>query len=642
MFKSILNLWLIVFIIIINTALLAEDSCPRIRIALMLVDLNKEAYEQLIRQFPFQTKEFFMNEIKQKVLRKFQTLSDKDLQVDLLDNNPGYDYVLRYFVYLIACAEKKNKVSGERENFACYHFSGVLYRHDPCGLNSTSVLAFSKEELDLDLAVDGFVRGFQPLKSRLEIIEREHPVPPRGPRIEQGKAPSPVSALKEERIVHLETFLKNCRGEAVNFARKYAAIASRANGERGIFKPYDESASAKINNLWFIAPGQNGKIAFKYELKKGFEAGQEKLKIVACGIGGSVEKELIVEIQGLELKVIAEKKEINPGETVYLKLLLLRYDLSGKRDAVANQELKLKVSGLEDGKVYPDKNLVTDEKGEVKIRYTAGRTDRLVSFKTEFQPEGYNETLKAQESVQVKKEGALAIEIKMLIDCSQDQGRGYSTFKGDFEVSGVMKLSNTRKNSLQYTPENVGISGSYIGRNYLKNPPKDCPQSLVWETTFSGNRKLEKGEISLTYLSDEEAILKLFFPCSEINGKTRLLKEKCLWGDEKFVALAGINVVKIIKLLKGKSEIVGSVSSNDPNLGTFSAAPYLTLIFNYYDPGCLEKAMRIKNSKGSSGLEEMISGLNVLSGQLQTELQKTSSASIKGQVIVSWKLLRPE
>jgi hypothetical protein len=142
-----------------------------------------------------------------------------------------------------------------------------------------------------------------------------------------------------------------------------------------------------------------------YTLKKGMNAGQEPVQIQTCGLDNEAVKEIKILIDGLELKVKPENKEVFPGDETEISVNLSEVDENGAKKPVEGKHVQVDVKGLVDGQVYPSGDVITNPDGKVTLTYDAGDKDKRIVLKAKFQPKDYPESVEDEATISIASPG---------------------------------------------------------------------------------------------------------------------------------------------------------------------------------------------------------------------------------------------
>jgi len=333
----------------------AADSgtCSKPKVAVELEDFTDEAYQVLIRQYPFQTKEYWLSHIQQKMVEKLKANSP-GIDIFPMASGKEYDYYIEYNVSVIGCGEQERIGNLLSSKDTCYWVLGLLYSNDACGIAGVGFKSANIQYKDIDTAVTLFALQMGNIGTIAAAHERKRPIPPRGPQIRIDKEPQAVSPLEGERETVVEALVKNCKSEPVydKVGERFGVVAGPKQGQRGETHPVDENTTwQQAANAWRISPNAQGGAALKYKLTKGVKAETETLTFIACGLDKKAEKKQAVAIEGLEIRVKPQKTQIKPGENTRIDIDFAKVSVKGERKPIPGKELSLKIEGLKDGVV---------------------------------------------------------------------------------------------------------------------------------------------------------------------------------------------------------------------------------------------------------------------------------------------------
>jgi hypothetical protein len=113
------------------STLAQEGACTKPKVAVELGNFYSETFEVLIRQYPFKTKEQWIQDIQNEMLEKLRANSP-DVAIFPMGSAPDYEYYIRYYVAVIGCGEEEIIGGLTYSKDTCYWIIGTLYSKDAC------------------------------------------------------------------------------------------------------------------------------------------------------------------------------------------------------------------------------------------------------------------------------------------------------------------------------------------------------------------------------------------------------------------------------------------------------------------------------------------------------------------------------
>lgn len=488
----------------------AADSgaCTKPKVAVKLKDFDKIAYELLIRQYPFATKENWVQRVHSNLLEQLRA---KSPGVNFLppDSENDAEYVLDYSIALQVCGRdiKINELLQSTE--ACYLSNGEMKSKPACGTEVGTVLAARVQNRDIFASIALFVKGLGRLDTAIVEHERVRLIPPRGPRLDVKPPNRSISPLEDERETTIEALLTNCKGEAVydkDKKRRYAVLAGPRESERGQTKPSPERGDQPSGNEWYISPTEKGLVGLKYELKRGIRPVTETLKFDACGLGARVTQHAEIHIDGLEIRVKPQKTQVKPGEDTRIDIEFAKVSVKGERKPIPGKVVNLKIEGLKDGVLNPKDKVTTNAEGKATLVYQAGQNDRSIRIIAFYQPQNFPD--KAEESALItvqEGKGDLSVQINGSINWVGEDKDKRGTITSNFTISGTMTLHKQKHGSdyENYEIENLQMSYLHHAEFHNKKADKNCPDTLFLDVHGEGSTSIQKGRIIIRYPRDK-------------------------------------------------------------------------------------------------------------------------------------------
>lgn len=487
----------------------AADSgaCTRPKVAVKLKEFDKVAYELLIRQYPFATKENWIQRVHSNVLEQLRAKSPGVIFLPP-DSENDAEYVLDFLIALQACGRDIRIGELLAGTEACYWSHGVVKSKPACGTETGSVLAASVQNKDIFASIALFVKALGRLDTAIAEHEKVRLIPPRGPHLDVKPQNRRISPLEDERETTIEALLTNCKGEPVydkDKKRRYAVLAGPRESDRGQTKPSPERGDQPSGNEWYISPTEKGIIGLKYELKRGIRPATETLKFDACGLGARVTQRADIHIDGLEIRVKPQKTQVKPGEDTRIDIEFAKVSVKGERKPIHGKVVNLKIEGLKDGVLTPKDKVTTNAEGKATLVYLAGQNDRSVRISASYQPQNFPDKAEGATVITVQKgKGDLSVQINGSINWVGEDKDKKGTITSKFTISGTMTLHKQKQGGdyENYEIENLQMTYSHHAEFHNKKTDRYCPETVFWQVHGEGAVPIQKGRIIIRYPRD--------------------------------------------------------------------------------------------------------------------------------------------
>lgn len=409
---------LIISLLLININIYAQDGdCPKISVGVAKGEMTDGFLRKLVNDHPNKphAKEAWLSEIQDMVC---EALKNNNPGVKFIKIGSGagepYEYILNYLLSLEDIAEgdydfKESKI----DEFSKYYYeimSSLSSLHG-CGPTFYVYEFITNRSRTLNGAIESNVRDHFSIENKIKRFERENPVPPRDPELTVELDPDFVSPLKEERILKVKATVVNCLGAPAYDVNPYQFVyyspeeSDRGNLDFKVDQGYigmNSGPQPGVNTL-VVYTIADGTAEAEYELERGVDKGTQTISIKTCGlVSYMIQKEKVIKIKGLEVKVRPTRKEIYQEEETDIILSLKKTDPDGKDEPVSGKKLSVKITGLSNGEIRPKSNYVTNSRGEVRLHYKAGDKDEMIQVSASFQPEDYPDKASGKASIKVK------------------------------------------------------------------------------------------------------------------------------------------------------------------------------------------------------------------------------------------------
>ena len=130
----------------------------------------------------------------------------------------------------------------------------------------------------------------------------------------------------------------------------------------------------------------------------------DKFKIYVCGIRREVSKKVFIPIAGIVLRGESEGYVL-PEKTTEIKFHLAKLMPQGGEQPLGGKSVRLSPEGLIDGTVSPTGKTLTQQDGDITVRYKAGLKEKTMTVHATFQPKNYTEKAHASASVTTIEKG---------------------------------------------------------------------------------------------------------------------------------------------------------------------------------------------------------------------------------------------
>jgi hypothetical protein len=403
--RGILIFALLLTVFLYQHALGQEDPCSKPKVAAVMELVEEgEFVKHLNEQHPSQPRDSWLYQIREKVLEELKMNSPGTQFIPVTGEIPeDCDYYFRYILSLIGAGEDIEVAGLQISEYTAYHMSSKLCSHPRCGEAGRVLNVEITEDEDINHAIERNIADHGDIGARIKEHEETHPVPPRGPEMETSQDREYVSPLEEERKQQIKIDVTNCEGKAVYDKFHGQLVYLPRYTEKGEIEPtkgFPQELLVTDNQVILIIVRPVGASA-TYTLKKGMQAGQEPVQIQTCGLDNEAVKDIEIHIDGLELKVKPEKKEVLPGDETKIYVDLSEVDENGAKKPVEGKHVQVDVKGLVDGQVYPSGDVITNQNGKVILTYDAGDKDKRIVLGAKFQPNGYPESVEDEAAISI-------------------------------------------------------------------------------------------------------------------------------------------------------------------------------------------------------------------------------------------------
>jgi len=421
---------LIIYYLIASLASMGqtEDCYDKTIASIYLNALEEEVVNLLNEKYGEKTPEEWRDYIDSRIVDIMQKWHS-EIEFSSYRENPGIDphYFIYYVVAVIAIDGEMiipsietnyvDPITGwqvtewsdpEFESLPAYWIASKMVMNSPCVPNRRRIIAVEiSKDVELEQSIKNNAGLLSPLYRKVLYYEKDHPVPPRGPELEIEFEKKYLSIVNEDdREVEITGKVKNCLGEYVTDGTDGASIYFQKEVNRLEFRkaPACCADGPPHGDFHTILTNNDYEARGRYKVIKGIDASRETIKFGTCGIRTSseyyIERELV--IRGLEIKVKPDRTQVYYNENTDIRISLNETDPDDNTFPVKGKEIKLTISGVNNGTITPSDKYITDEFGEVILHYHAGDNDERIRITASFQPENYPEKTEDRASISVK------------------------------------------------------------------------------------------------------------------------------------------------------------------------------------------------------------------------------------------------
>lgn len=447
-----------------------EDDCSNRKIMIYL-DINDGALEMILADYTdeFETvdevKSFLGNSIR-------NSMKDRYKDVEFLESYSLWErvYTIRELedqkVRKIAAEELLRAVKGTEH---IYYIGIYGYGHDyhvVSHFTDLETLAIVKDtnvfkmyaDVDFYTLLDN-IHYMQTENdewlARIEENEAQCPLPPRDPKVTINLTNPRVSAANPETDININ--IVDCMGRPaycerfINKVRFGIQTGVLKTQKRGTLETHPAFIEDHGDPGWReLEFGEGGNIQpITYKLTKGFDAGEEKIKIRVPerGYRDNVFKTIVIPIYGIGLSTFPQKSILDFCEKNVIDISLYEQNDSGKQIPIEGATITINESKSKlRGGIILNNSAPTDEFGMTIIEYKAGPREGLVKIQLEYQPPGFDEPLVKVINFQVKSKEYIA-NINWY-ECRQVHGWG--VVESDFQSSSGAHTELNFEESFRY------------------------------------------------------------------------------------------------------------------------------------------------------------------------------------------------
>lgn len=446
-------------------------SCHKIRVGVKIEEVYPEVFDFLSEQTGSEKhRAVWLSELGE-ILMSCLRENSPDIEFIYLSGSPNadYDYLFKSLIALSGGGDDVVVKPGETiivgddifevpplygSEYTVYKVWSSLIMNSNCFPSRRYILAIeSGESEDIRRAILSSISGFgRGINFMLYERENQRPVPPRDPSVVTSHTLDYLSPLDEDtRKMKIYENVLSCQGvPAYYLAYHSQPVRFPSKTDRGKIEPVEGcKLEYSDSEIQYILVNQNGDAVGEYTLQKGITPLKETLTLSTCPLGNKpdIEREVEVIIRGLELKVDPERSQVAAGEEVIIRVDLHETDPDGGTYPASGREIELNIEGLADGSVSPSDKVSTDDNGEAKLIYRAGREDRKIKVTGTFTPTGYPEKVKGEAEIEVREphwEGLISMTESMQAG-EKESLLAALTPGGEYDISKNWKVKVTFK-----------------------------------------------------------------------------------------------------------------------------------------------------------------------------------------------------
>ncbi len=523
-----------------------EDTCSKPRVAVQLTEIHDEVFELLNSKGVPQPRESWILQIQGKVLEELRMGSPGIVFVPVGGFGGALptdcDYRFEYHLSIIGAGEDIEVAGGLQSEYTAYYMGSDLAQNSRCeGSDWLLDVEITKEDEDVFQTIEHNMESWGDIGTRIEEHERSHPVPPRGPALQDSQSRDYVSPLEEERSLDIKIDVTNCRGEPVYYVNPGQRVVLPKETERGEIEPthgFPQNFLVTGSQVILIIVKPEGASA-TYTLKKGTDPDLETIEMTTCGIDKEIVKETEIHIRGLELRVTPKKRRISPGEKTDIEIKLSRVDDKGNKEPLPEKQIELEIRGLVDGEVRPSDDIITDADGVAILEFSAGEHDKRVTFSAKFQPKKYDEFVHDEKTVSVGLRSDINATLTARFRHNHHSHK--VTESATYERQSRLIYDVTVEASFRYDKtyfseddstysqyyeltswEITGSSASYRGKS--ERVSEDKISTVIEEATGKAEKGDHTSSLDITFDAHTKKALEVNFPLFSVNfnGKDKV------------------------------------------------------------------------------------------------------------------------
>ena len=424
-----------------------ESDCNKTKVGVYFIELGDLVINHLNTKYGEQSTQAWLDDIDARVIEVLQVNSP---EIDFFSARNGKtsdpDYTFRYTLHLTA-------IDGE----ILVHADSVVYIQDFTGYEMTEYTDTEYEQetafwmssslvvnspcvpclqwlIDINLSSDLELQGviqkqsqkFWRLTNIIEAHENKRLAPAREPEMEISYDKPFISLLDEKsREMKVTVKVKNCKGQYVFYKGHSQPVYFEDELDRFKLESYKCLDPTHYKGHMVIIINKNLNANGIYKVIKGIEPLEQKISIGTCGI--SSQSEIYTEgkiiVKGLEIKVVPDKYQIYTDEIANIVVRFNEVNPNGNKEPISGRILDINIKGLVDGSISPKGNYNTNEKGEVHLRYKAGKKDKKIIITASYQPVNYPDVVSGSSYVNVMSNeyawnGSFNIDVTKRFQCN--------------------------------------------------------------------------------------------------------------------------------------------------------------------------------------------------------------------------------
>ena len=402
---------LLYLLFLVSFQILGDKDCSRPKLYVQ-VSYVEGTEKQLNTDYPFKSREQWLDEIVSAVIRETRQLASDKIEiiplekVVLTDNIPETpmaddsfqqtfdgEYHLNFCLGVIS---QRDNMSGIRDNSLHPAYSASIVIGDGAE-DGVYINSLTYENPDLYAAIRSglFQLAGRGLDRLIEEYEKTHFNALRNPEIEpELLSPDGVSPELAEREAKVSVITRDCRDQF----GEGTVIKVKKETERGStdIKKYWKQA-VPVDDYWKAKTTADGGIDFNFMLKRGTDPGVEEIEVYTIGRGNKkVSKVISIPVKGIKIEIRPDRQIVAPGEQTKIDVYLYKVDLKGQKDPLPGRKINIITKGLIDGKLSPESEATTSDNGHANLIYQAGMNDRNLKITAIYQPENYPDKVEGE------------------------------------------------------------------------------------------------------------------------------------------------------------------------------------------------------------------------------------------------------
>lgn len=424
-----------------------ETDCNKTKVGVYFIEIGDQVINHLNTKYGTQSREDWINYIDDQVVEALQKNSPEiDFFSSMKDNTSDPDYIFRYTLHLTAVDGEMlfagdsiiltkeidfwdgvEYTDAEYDQVTAFHMTGGLVVNTPCVPNLRWIIEINLvSDLELEGVITKLSQSFWRLSNIIEAHENRRLAPAREPKIEITYDKPFLSLLDEEsRKMKVTVKVKNCKGQIAYYPVHSQPVYYEDRLDRFNLKNHLCASQGHYKGHLIMLVYKNLETNGIYKVIKGVNPVEQKISIGTCGISSKSEiyTEGKIIVKGLKIEVVPDKYQVYPDDATNIVIRFIEVNPNGNKESVPGRMVDINIKGLVDGSISPKGNYNTNEKGEIHLRYKAGKKDKKITITASYQPINYPDIVTGSSYINVISKdyawnGSLNIEVTNRFQCN--------------------------------------------------------------------------------------------------------------------------------------------------------------------------------------------------------------------------------